>query len=594
MKLGNNICWAALLGAGLLIGQPDCKAELGIAPQKKEQKDRKQIKLTEQQQLEFDYAFAEAEKTRILGDIKKAISWYATCLKIDPNSAVVRYELANIYMAQENFNSALELARNAVALQPQNLWYQIQLAKIYQKKGMIDHACGVYDQLIEYFPDRNDFYYFQAALYASIEKREEAIEVYNRLEKKIGITEAVSLEKEGLYIAMGKRKLAYNELQKLIREFPRKAELYGLLADLYLEDGQDDKAFKLYEKILKLDPQNGLVHFYLSQYYYKKGDMDLFYEEIQIAFKNSGVEVDQKIQYLISSLMQSGKATLTDDQIKSLLDILVEMHDQNARVHALYADFLRKSKDNEGARKHLWKVLEQEKGNYVVWEELLLIENELLDFEKMYIESNEALKYFPGQPLLYMFNGVAALQLKKYKEAAHSLKAGIDYIGDNIPMRVQFLSYLGEAYFQMGDSEKAYEAFEEVLLFDPDNVMVLNNYSYYLSLHGENLKKAEEMSSRCVEMEGTNSTYLDTHAWVLYQRGRFSEAKRIMERALSNGGRESAVIVEHYGDILFQLGEKDKALEEWKKAEGMGSDSQSLAEKVKTGTIPEVDKKNDK
>ena len=88
------------------------------------QKDRKtkkqsKIELTEQKRLEFDYAFHEGEKALVLGESEKAISWFATCLNLDRMSAVVRYELANIYIGKENFNSALGLAREAVALQPQ-------------------------------------------------------------------------------------------------------------------------------------------------------------------------------------------------------------------------------------------------------------------------------------------------------------------------------------------------------------------------------------------------------------------------------------------------------------------------------------------
>lgn len=591
MKVGTKF-WAAFLIGSMTIAVNSAYGEIEVSGSNKD-KVQKEIKLTEQQQLEFDFAFTEATKAVLLGELDKGISLYASCLKIDPTSAVVRYELANIYLSQEDYNSALELARGAVSLQPQNLWYQIQLANIYQKKGMIDSACKVYNELIDLFPERNDFYYLEASLFASVEKFEEAIEVYNRLEKKLGIQEGISLEKERLYVSMGNKKMAYAEIQKLIKKYPYRADFYGILADLYLSDNEEEKAFSQYEEILKIDPNNGLVHFYLADFYRKKGDFEKSNISLAKAFANEDIDADQKIQYLISVLMSTENANMSDEFLKELLDKLVEIHPGNVRVHALYADFLRKRKDNEGARYHLKKVLEEEKTNYVVWEELLLIDNELLDFESMYTTSDEAIKYFPSQPVLYIFKGVALAQKGDYALAVKTFEEGFSYIGDNVRLRIQFQTYLGDAYYQMGAAEKAFKAYDEVLLFDPQNVIVLNNYSYYLSVRGENLEKAKKMSSLCVDLEKENSTYLDTHAWVLYQLGQFDEAKNVMENALKFGGTESAVIVEHYGDILYRLNQKDRALEEWKKAIQIGKGSEYLAEKIKTGQIPEEKENNE-
>ena len=586
MKLGRKF-WIVILAGGLLLNtQPIIAAGASKKHKKKE------IKLSEQQQLEFDYAFTEANKAVLLGELKKGVALYASCLKIDPSSAAVRYELANIYINQENYNSALELARGAVRLQPTNLWYQIQLANIYQKKGMIDHACKVYERLIDMNPDRYDFYYLEAALFSSVEKFEEAIEVYDRLEKRKGIQEGVSLEKERLYMKLGKKKQAYAEVQKLIKKFPFRADFHGILADLYLSDKQEDKAFKQYQEILKIDPNNGLVHFYLADFYRKNGELDKSNKSLLKAFEQESIQADQKIQYLISILVNPKQVKIEDDVLKNLLDALVKVHPENVRVHALYADYLRKRKDIKGAKFHLEKVLEEDKSNYVVWEELLLINNELLDFDEILRLSSEALKYFPAQPVLYIFKGVAEAQKENFKQAISTFENGMSYIGDNYKLRIQFQTYLGDAYYQSGIAEKAFKAYDEVLLFDPENVFVLNNYSYYLSERNEQLSKAEKMSSKCVSIEPENSTYLDTYAWVLFQLGKFQLAKDQMEKALKFGGNESAVIVEHYGDILYRLNDKENALKEWKKAKDIGEGSEFLSEKIETGTIPEV-KKND-
>ena len=571
----------------IVVGALALSSSVALGQKKGKDKRKTKTELTEEKRLEFDFAFHEGEKALVLGEYEKAISWFVTCIKLDNTSAVARYELANIYIGKENLNSALALAREAVALQPKNMWYQVQLAGIYKSKGMIEQACEVYANLANQFPKRNDFYHIQAELYASVEKFEEALEVYQKLEKKIGITEQVSLNKHTLFLRLDKRKNAYSELNKLIKKFPFKVENYGLLADMYLQDGDGEKALDLYKKIVEIAPENGLVHFYLAEYYRKEKKYDLAQNALKKAFASDMVDPDKKIQYLMGVIMADPENKVTDETLKELLDLLIKVHPDHIHVNALYADFLRRQKDSAGARKLLRKVLAQEKTNYVIWEELMFIDNELLDFDSMLTESEEAIKYFPTQPMLYIFNGVAAAQKKDYERAVKSLTTGFNYVGDNIPMRIQFLTYLGDAQYELGHTEKAFKAYDEVLLFDPDNVVVLNNYSYYLSVLDQRLEKAKEMSLKCVEIEKENSTYLDTHAWVLFKLGSFSDAKRAMEKALQFGGRESAVIVEHYGDILYRLGDKKAAMTEWENAQKLGEGSKQLLEKIKTGVIPE-------
>ena len=115
-------------------------------------------------------------------------------------------------------------------------------------------------------------------------------------------------------------------------------------------------------------------------------------------------------------------------------------------------------------------------------------------------------------------------------------------------------------YQQMKDKKKAYEAYEQALKADPDRTSVLNNYAYYLSEEGRQLRKALKMSRRTVELEPDNATYLDTYGWLLYLLRKPKEAKPYFKHAMLYGGKDSAVILEHYSKVLEALGEKDLAL----------------------------------
>ena len=117
--------------------------------------------------------------------------------------------------------------------------------------------------------------------------------------------------------------------------------------------------------------------------------------------------------------------------------------------------------------------------------------------------------------------------------------------------------------------------------------MVLNNYAYFLSLDKKDLKKAERMSAQTVKMDPNNSTYLDTYAWIFFVQGNYTLARIYIESALKNDTTDSSELLDHYGDILYMLGDKEKAVEQWEKAKALGKNSDILDKKIAEGIYVE-------
>ena len=143
-----------------------------------------------------------------------------------------------------------------------------------------------------------------------------------------------------------------------------------------------------------------------------------------------------------------------------------------------------------------------------------------------------------------------------------------------------FYGQIGDIYYQMKQPEEAYKAYDEALKYNDKNIVVLNNYSYFLTLAKQDLKKAERMSAQCIKLEPDNSTYLDTYAWVFFMQGNYTLARIYIESALSKDKTNSSELVDHYGDILFMSGEKEKAVEQWKKAKELGKEGEVLDRKI--------------
>ena len=151
---------------------------------------------------------------------------------------------------------------------------------------------------------------------------------------------------------------------------------------------------------------------------------------------------------------------------------------------------------------------------------------------------------------------------------------------ENPSLLLEFYSSLGDVYNSIGEYNLSDAYFNKALAIDSSNAIVLNNYAYYLSLRNQNLDLALKMSSKSNDLTKNNGTYQDTYAWILYQMGQYEKAKEWMLKALSNGGESSAVVVEHYGDVLYMLGKKEQALNEWIRAKKIGEGTKFLEKKI--------------
>ena len=537
--------------------------------------------LAEKKQMEFDYLFSEALKQKMFGNAQNAIQILSSCLEIDPNSSAAMYELASIHAANNDFTSATLLLEKAISLNPDNIWYKQMLAQIYQQTKRFDDAARLFTELLKKDPENQQYLYSKAIMLANAEKYNQAIDTYKLLEQKTGINEQISVEIQQLYLANGQVDKAFAEIEKLIKDNPTEPKYYGLLADLYQSQGDSLNALKNYNKILEMDPESGFVHFSLANYYLENNQSEKSFEETKKGFASKNVELQTKIQLYMMLVSNREESKLTDEKEVELINILLENHPDEFLVYTIQADnLLRNNKLAEG-RAALLKALELETNDYMIWERVLFIDNDLQDWPGLYEHSTKAIELFPNQPNVYLLKSVACIQLEKYDETIAIIDEGMDFVVDNAPLKGQLLMLKGEALYKQNKIDEAFKLFDKSVELNPENYVGLNNYAYYLSLVGRDLDKAERMSGKVIERFPDNATYLDTYAWVLFKKGNYTLAKFYMEAAIKNSGEDNAVMLEHYGDILFMLNKLEEANQYWEKAKNSGSKSEVLLRKIR-------------
>ncbi len=537
--------------------------------------------LSDADQRKFDYFFYEGLTLKAAGKYDAAFDVFTHSMAIDSTASAVLYELSFFYMQLNRPEKAVEMLRRAVANNPENFTYRMGLATITRSLGMFGEAAEEFEKLAKEYPAKADLNFYLADTYSQEGNTEKAIEAYDALEAAMGMNEALSLQKFRLYMEIGEKEKGYKEIEKLADKYPMEPRYPLLLGDLYLENKELDKALQNYEKAHVIDPSSPYYIVSMSNYYEAVGDKAASELQIRNALVNEDLDVETKVGILsryIGRLMQTKQGT---DSANTLFEELLEQHPEDIELKLMYGSLLTAQEKNDEARFQFQLVTEMEPENVAAWQQLLNLALRSEDLPEVIRICTTCMELFPEALEYHFYLGIAYYQQEEYQKALDAYYDGIKIIPvTNGALISDFYGQIGDIYYQMKQMDKAYEAYEEALMHNEKNVVVLNNYSYFLSLDKKDLTKAERMSFITITVEPDNATYLDTYAWIRFVQGDYRQAKIYIEKALNNDKTNSHELVDHYGDILYMLGNKEKAVEQWKRAKEMGKESEVLDRKI--------------
>jgi len=525
--------------------------------------------------------FMDGKKAQLLSDIPQAVNMYTECVRINPLNAAAKYELSKIYANNQKNEAALAFAKDAANLDLNNKWYQLNYADILSANKNYKEAATVYETLQKRNPDEQSYYINAAVLYLKAGKATDAIRLFNNLEKRVGVNEDLVQQKVQLYSRMGKVAEAIIEVEKLIALNPQEPRNYGLLAELYENNHQPEKALQTYERLSVASPNSGLAELSMAQFYFNKKDQVNYIKYLHRSLQNPELTVDMKIAILTPLLQQS----LIDSAALSLsaaaVAIFVQAHPTDARVLAISGDIFGEQKNYQQAEIAYCKSLQIDAKEFGVWLQVFFVLSDTRKYDSLLVFTERARALFPEQVMVHFFNGIANLQLKKYTESVKSLKKAAVMTGDNVPLEAQTYASLGEAYHSLKRYGASDSCYEKALLLKSDDAFVMNNYAYYLSLRQANLERAEALSKRTLELSPNNASFEDTYGWILFRLNKLEEAKKWIEKALSQeNNSNNPTLLEHLGDVYANMGNEVKSLEYWNKALFNKSDSPSIAKKI--------------
>lgn len=529
---------------------------------------------------EFDYLFIEAMKNMALENYSNAESLFLSCLQIKKTDASCYYNLAKIKLIQNDLNAALVYVNSAINFDNKNIWYLLMLSSIYQELGYIDDAIKTYKVIVSLKPNDLDLYLNLSDLYVQSGKYYQALDWNDKIIKKFGPIEQCIIQKAQIYNKIKKPKKAIKAIESLLTIDPSNIRYYGILAEIYLANNQLNNALTIFEKIIVIDSLNGYANISLYDYYFKTNNYKKAFHYLSNAFLSRDIDADNKVKLILEFINSVPDQNNVLNEISGFIDILYATHPDNINILILLGNKYYYQKSYKEARDVFISVLEKRKDNFNIWQQLLSCDINLQDFNLLYYHSSEGIKYFPNQAVLYLYKGLAGNEIKLYDQALTALQFGILLIPKRDPLYKEFLTYQAEIFYKTQKLDDAFNLFDSILVIDPYNLLILNNYGYYLALENKALDKALKMSQITIDKEPENSTYLDTYAWILYKMKNYEQAYLYLKKAIDFDKTENGTLYDHFGDILYMLNKIDQAIIYWNLAYQKTPDNKIIEEKI--------------
>ncbi|WP_368122677.1 tetratricopeptide repeat protein [Bacteroides thetaiotaomicron] len=542
-----------------------------------------QSSLTPEQQRKYDYFFLEAMRLKEKKDYASAFGLLQHCLDIHPNAASALYEVSQYYMFLRQVPQGQEALEKAVANAPDNYWYSQGLASLYQQQNELDKAVTLLEQMVVRFPAKQDPLFNLLDLYGRQEKYDEVISTLNRLEKRMGKNEQLSMEKFRIYLQMKDDKKAFQEIESLVQEYPMDMRYQVILGDVYLQNGKKQEAYDVYQKVLAAEPDNPMAIFSMASYYKQTGQEELYQQQLDTLLLNKKVTPDTKVGVMRQMIVENEQADKDSTQIIALFDRIMKQEQDDPQIPMLYAQYLLSKNMEAESVPVLEQVVDLDPTNKAARMMLVGAAVKKEDYKQIIKVCEPGIEATPDALEFYYYLAIAYNQAEKPDSVISICKRALEHTTADSKKEIvsDFYSILGDMYHTQKQMKEAYAAYDSALVYNPSNIGALNNYAYYLSVERRDLDKAEEMSYKTVKAEPNNATYLDTYAWILFEKGNYAEARIYIDNAMkSEGGDKSDVIVEHCGDIYYMTGDVDGALIYWKKALEMGSESKTLKQKI--------------
>ena len=509
----------------------------------------------------------------------EALDKFQQCYELQPEEAGLNYMIARTYFELKSYDKAQKYIDKSMELEPTQKEYYLVSAECSKKLNKIHEVINTYQKMLKNTKGGEPYLYdlYEAQMYDR--KYSDALKTIELIQNTFGPTDALVNEKVKLYLKLNKISDAEKDLRSLISEYPNEIKYRHNLIGLMIENKQMAEAEKELDALLKAHPSDPVGTMMRYDLYKQNGQREQAEAFLDKIFSNESIGIDTKVEFVLA--MFKGIENNTDKQSKLInyTTEIIKTNPDNAKAYALAGDVNSFSNNKKDAIAYYRKAVKLDPSKNVVWVQLCLLELQENQLDSVVFHGNMAQELFPVDSRFPYFTGTSYYQQKNYMDAVKYLKQAQALLTSESDVKDNTRSTLADCYYYLKEYEKSDRLYEELIKENPNNYSTMNNYCYFLSLRKEKLEYAKELGLKVVKAYPEEPTYLDTYGWILYVNKEYKEAETYLAKAVKNSN--NGTILEHYGDALYQLGQVEKALEYWKKAQSAGDVSEFITKKIR-------------
>ena len=543
--------------------------------------------ITDDDRRKSSYIFLEAQKEKSRDEPDAYFDLLKRAYELDSTNTAAAFYLGHCMFSMRgsdmpHYERALALIKRHFDAHPEDLYETTYYSDACMMLGKDEQALDALEGLCSLNPNKLELQARLAQAYTRTGRFNESNATLDSIKLHHGNSFQLASNKINNFIALNDTVGAIKEMNELLATAPRNASYNMGMAGVMQQFGMSDSALHYLNVAQEAEPQNGYTYLAKAEYYQETGDTAAYEQQIYNALISDNLEVESKLGVLVTYLRKQMGSGDTTRRPQELFEVLLSQHPHEADIHTLDSDYLIARDDYKGAAEQQGYVLDINPTDAAGWRKLMIIDIMAEDYPAAISAAERALEYNPDSLDLYQYIAPAYFQMKQYDKSLATYQKALTLVDStDVETRSDLVGGMGDVYFEMGDTVRSFQYYEDALKLFPLNIGIMNNYAYFLSLCERDLDKAERMSAMTIKAYPDNSTYLDTYAWVLYKKGDLEKALDYIKRAIDNDDDPSSDLLEHYGDILEANGDHEHAIEQWKKALLLAPDNEKLKSKVK-------------
>ncbi len=394
----------------------------------------------------FEDSFYESLKQKGIENYDKAIESLEKCKDLQPQNAIIYYELGKNYFSQKKYKDAYDNFEKATKIDSKNRWFWVGMYDVCYETRDFNQAIVIVNKLIEF---KQDYKEDLTSLYMSTQQFDKALTLINELNATVGKSEKRDNYKMQI---LQDSKYQGSEKENLISEIkknPKEEANYISLIYLYSKSNQEEKANEVAKQLEKEIPNSDFAQVSLFKFHLNNNEGVEAVKAMNIVFASN--KIDRKIKHRI--LNEFLIFTKNNPQFEPDLDKAIQYfeNDKEVQVAKEIGKYFQSKKDFQKAIKYYEMQLKSKSDDLETVLLLLQSCTDNLQFDKVIKIADDQLQLYPTQPQLYYYSGLGNNQSKNYKKAKIALETGLDYIIDDITLEINFDLQIGEAYSGLGD-----------------------------------------------------------------------------------------------------------------------------------------------